>query len=45
VSRSDRVSIICSTLLLLAILAAGGYGLSKAYYYDEPSVEDEPQNR
>jgi hypothetical protein len=44
-SRNDKIAIICSVLLLLAILAAGAYGLSSVYYYDEPSPEDEPRER
>jgi hypothetical protein len=31
----DKIAVICSSLLLLAILAAGAYGLSRAYQYGE----------
>jgi hypothetical protein len=44
VSRNDRLAIISSVLLLLTILATGGYLLSNAYHYNEPSQEDEPRD-
>jgi hypothetical protein len=35
-SKRDKLTLLYSTLLLFAILAAGGYGLSRAYHYSEP---------
>jgi hypothetical protein len=35
--RRDKIAVICSALLLLAILTAGAYGLSRAYQYGEVS--------
>ena len=40
-SRKDKIAIFGSVLLLLAILTAGGLGLSMAYRYDEPASEVE----
>jgi hypothetical protein len=37
-SRRDKFAIFWSAGLLLTVLAAGGYGLSKAYHYNEPST-------
>jgi hypothetical protein len=38
-SRNDKIAIVGSALLLLAILAAGGFGLSMAYHYNEPASD------
>ena len=35
--KTDKITVICSALLLLAILTAGAYGLSRAYQYGEMS--------
>jgi hypothetical protein len=40
-SRNDKIAIVGSALLLLAILAAGGFGLSMAYHYNEPASDVE----
>jgi hypothetical protein len=45
VSRTDKLAIICSALLLVAIIAAGGYGLRAAYNYQEPLAEEEAGQR
>jgi hypothetical protein len=44
-SRNDKIAILGSALLLLAIIAAGGLGLSKAYRYNEPAPETELKDR
>ena len=33
--KRDKIAVLGSALLLLAILAAGAYGLSRAYQYGE----------
>lgn len=40
-SRTDKLAIIGSALLLVAIIAAGGFGLRAAYHYHEPLAEEE----
>ena len=35
--KRDKMAVLGSALLLLAILAAGAYGLSRAYQYGETS--------
>jgi len=44
-SKNDKIAIFGSLLLLLAILTAGGLGLSKAYRYNEPAPEAEAKDR
>ena len=44
-SRNDKIAILGSVMLLLAIIAAGGLGLSKAYRYNEPAPEAEAKGR
>ena len=44
-SKNDKIAIFGSVLLLLAILTAGGFGLSKAYRYNEPAPEAEAEGR
>lgn len=44
-SRNDKIAILGSVLLLLAILTAGGLGLSKAYRYNEPAPEADAKDR
>ena len=38
VNKRDKIAILWSALLLLAIAAAGIYGLSRTYQYDEPPL-------
>ena len=40
-SKNDKIAIVGSVLLLLAILTAGGLGLSMAYHYNEPASDVE----
>jgi hypothetical protein len=44
-SRNDKIAILGSVLLLLAILTAGGFGLSKAYHYNEPASDIDAKDR
>jgi hypothetical protein len=44
-SKNDKIAILGSALLLLAILTAGGFGLSKAYRYNEPTSDVETTGR
>ena len=44
-SRTDKLAIVCSVLLLVAIMAAGGYALRAAYHYHEPLAEEEAVTR
>jgi hypothetical protein len=44
-SRNDKITILGSALLLLAILTAGGLGLSKAYRYNEAAPEADARSR
>jgi hypothetical protein len=38
VSKRDKITVLCSIFLLLATLAAGAFGLFRAYQYnDAPS--------
>ena len=43
-SKNDKIAILGSVVLLLAILTAGGFGLSKAYRYNEPASEIEAKD-
>jgi len=43
-SRNDKIAILGSVLLLLAILTAGGLGLSMAYHYNEPASDVEAKD-
>ncbi len=45
VSRNDKIAILGSVLLLLAILTAGGLGLRKAYHYNEPATGIEAKDQ
>jgi len=40
-SKNDKIAIVGSVLLLLAILTAGGFALSMAYHYNEPASDVE----
>jgi hypothetical protein len=43
-SRNDKIAILGSVLLLLAILTVGGFGLSMAYHYNEPASDVEAKD-
>jgi hypothetical protein len=44
-SKNAKIAILGSVLLLLAILTAGGFGLSMAYRYDEPTSDVKAKDR
>jgi hypothetical protein len=44
-SKNDKIAILGSVVLLLAILTAGGFGLSMAYHYNEPVSDVEAKGR
>lgn len=37
-SNKDKIAILGSAFLLLAIVVAGGYALSRVYHYNEPKI-------